>query len=157
MAMIKFNKPRRREGYEFRRVLVARSDFAQFVPEDGWQVESYGQPIEQPGQQVALTLRRPLPPLPRPGNILDIACEFLRSSGQCTLTLMARRLGLGEGELREMLCAAGVPAPGSARPWLRNGDQLIWFDNRKAATQGIKLRTKRIEPEEEYPPEDDYS
>lgn len=150
MAMMKFRDPRRREGYEFRRVLVARGDLARFVPDAGWEIESYGRPFENPGQSIALTLRRPLPPLVRPDNILDLARDLLEKSGQCTISWMAGSFGLAEYELLAMLREAGVPKLGSERPWFREGDRLFWLDNRNAATRGIKLRSKRIERDEEF-------
>jgi hypothetical protein len=54
---------------------------------------------------------------------------------------MANEFRLAEYETIRMLQAAGVPPKGSERPWLKKGDQILWF-------KGDDLRAKRIEPKD---------
>lgn len=126
--MVSLRRQGKREGYEYSRVLLKREALAGYAPTDGWEVVSYGPPFEKPGTDIAISLRRPLPPVARPETILDLAMDLLHPHGKCTLSWMSGHFGLSKNDLIDMLCAAGIPRPGSERPWLRKGDFLFWFD-----------------------------
>ena len=144
-----FDMTSRKEGFEIKRVLVARGDLSRFVAPDGWEVVSYGPPLEMPGNQIAITLRHPLPPAPRKETIIDLALTLLNPHGKCTISWMSGKFGLADYQLISLLEAAGLPPKGSERPWLRNGDWILWFDR-------DTIRCKRVEPKEEQMEEQDF-
>ena len=107
--------PHYRQGIKriYQRFLIPAGELSSITPPLGWKIESIG-PSFDPAQPdaICLTVWRPMPRVPSPGNILHLASEVMEHGrARMTLSWMAPMFHLAENHLLCLLLKAGLRDP----------------------------------------------